>query len=319
VTRTGGVGGHDRRARFEVIRALGAVADPLAPPGTSLTAALGLPSIEPADHTEVFVLSCPPYASIHLGEEGKLGGEAADRVAGFWRVLGLTPPPEPDHLSVLLALYAELGEAVAGAGHPHVRDQLDRAREALLWEHLWSWAPGYLDAVLDTRVASLGAWATLLAEVLHREARRTTPAPVLPLALRAATRPVTADTTDGLLDSVIAPVRSGTVLTRRALQRAGRSLGVGYRQGERRFTLRSMLEQDPGGTLEWLAGEAAGWAERHRRRAPVGGADPRAWWAGRALSTATTLCRLGGSSGPRDEPGEPIGAACRTSPSRGRR
>ena len=49
-----------------------------------------------------------------------LGGEAADRVAGFWRALGREVPGEPDHLSALLGLYAGLADAEAresaGAG-----------------------------------------------------------------------------------------------------------------------------------------------------------------------------------------------------------
>ena len=41
-----------------------------------------------AEHTEVFVLNCPPYASVYLGPDGALGGEGADRAAGFWRASG---------------------------------------------------------------------------------------------------------------------------------------------------------------------------------------------------------------------------------------
>ena len=59
------------------------------------------------------MLNCPPYASVYLGPDGALGGEGADRAAGFWRASGLTPPAEPDHLTALLALYASLGEAAA--------------------------------------------------------------------------------------------------------------------------------------------------------------------------------------------------------------
>ena len=41
------------------------------------------------------------------------------------------------------------------------RDRLRHAREALLFEHLWSWAPGYLTAVIRLDVPSLAAWARL--------------------------------------------------------------------------------------------------------------------------------------------------------------
>ena len=104
----------------------------------------------------MFVLNCPPYASVYLGAEGGLGGEVADRAAGFWRAIGVPPPAEPDHLTALLSLYARLGEApVAGDGAaclaPATAGALARARQALFWEHLWPWLPGFLDAVRRPR------------------------------------------------------------------------------------------------------------------------------------------------------------------------
>ena len=56
----------------------------------------------------MFVLAAPPHAAIHLGPSGMLGGEGLDRVAGFWRAIGLHPPQDADHLGLLLMLYAEL-------------------------------------------------------------------------------------------------------------------------------------------------------------------------------------------------------------------
>jgi TorA maturation chaperone TorD len=129
----------DLTGRWELLRALGALA--IGPPSDAQRAAgaLGLAALTAAEHTNVFVLSLPPYASIHLGADGMLGGEAADRVAGFWRALGLSPPPDADHLAAILALYAELGEAAVTTRRRGVRERLTRAREAVLWEHLWSW------------------------------------------------------------------------------------------------------------------------------------------------------------------------------------
>jgi TorA maturation chaperone TorD len=62
----------------------------------------GLPGPQAHEHTEVFGLQLYPYASVYVGPEGMLGGEARDRIAGFWRVLRLTPATEPDHLATLL-------------------------------------------------------------------------------------------------------------------------------------------------------------------------------------------------------------------------
>ena len=95
----------------ELLRALGSV--PASPPPHChpVTDSLGLPAPTAAEHTSVFVLAAPPHAAIHLGADGKLGGEALDRVAGFWRAIGLRPPQDADHLGPLLMLYAELTEA----------------------------------------------------------------------------------------------------------------------------------------------------------------------------------------------------------------
>ena len=86
--------------------------------------------------------------------------------------------------------------------------------------------------------------------------------------------------------------------------------GVGHRIGERRYTLRAMLEQDPPATLTWLGEEARRWERRHASRADGdtsradgdtasradGDAASRAdgdtasrWWTVRAARTARFL------------------------------
>ena len=279
--------------RAELFRALGAVAgDPA--DARAACAALGLPVPGNAEHTEVFVLNCPPYASVYLGAEGGLGGEAADRVAGFWRAIGVPPPAEPDHLTALLSLYARLAEApVAGDGAagplaPATAGALARARQALFWEHLWPWLPGYLDAVDDLGTAALASWARLVRRALAAERGRH-PGGRLPLALRAAPAPVTGPGRTGdLPDLLTVPVRSGFVLTRRGLSVAADAAGAGHRIGERRFTLRAMLEQAPAETSRWLSAEAARWSARHESRGPAGDIV-QAWWAGRAARSGQLL------------------------------
>jgi hypothetical protein len=287
--------------RPELLRALGAVVISPPPLCHPAAAGLGLPQPTPADHTGVFVLSAPPHAAIYLGAEGQLGGEGQDRVAGFWRVVGLTPPPDADNLGTLLMLYAELGDAEAAAHHPAARWQLRRAREVLLWEHLWSWAPAYLTAVGTLGTPSLGQWAVLTLRALVREARHATAPAVLPLALRAAPAALETvsaangrvdDSRDGLLDALLAPVRSGVVLTREDLREAAAAAGLGYRLGERRYTLKAMLGQDASATLGWLSDFARQWERRHAGQQPIVGSDPRDWWAERASRTAVTLKEL---------------------------
>jgi len=103
------------RSTAEVLRALAVLCESPHPSHARVAEALDLGSTpSAADHTQAFVLGAVPYASVYLGPEGMLGGEAADRVAGFWRALGYVPPPEPDHLAALLGLLATLTEAEAG-------------------------------------------------------------------------------------------------------------------------------------------------------------------------------------------------------------
>ena len=279
----------------ELLRALGSVPTSPPPHCQPVFAALGLPAPTAAEHTGVFVLSAPPHAAIHLGGEGKLGGEGLDRVAGFWRVIGLTPPPDADQLGVLLMLYAELTDAEVAARAEGTRERLSHARATLLREHLWSWAPGYLTAVSRVAGPTLAAWAELTLSALHREARSAAASrtAALPAALRAAPAPIgLRDGRDKLLDSLVAPVRSGILLTREDLREAAAAAGLGYRVGERRYTLAAMLDQDAGAALDWLSGHAEMWAESHASQRSVGGHDPRHWWARRATRTVRMLRAL---------------------------
>jgi len=286
-------------ARWELFRALGAVAGDPADARTAC-AALGLPEPDRAEHTAVFVLNCPPYAAVYLGAEGGLGGEAADRVAGFWRAIGVPSPAEPDHLTSLLSLYASLGEAAGQTRVPATADALTRTRHALFWEHLWPWLPGYLTTVTTLPTTALGAWAALTQRAVLAE-RGAHPGAWLPLALRAAPGPVSVDDgLDKMLSTLIAPIRSGFVLTRRSLTAGAEAAGAGHRIGERRFTLRALFEQAPAETLTWLAAEAARWSRRHAALAAPGNDgrdDPvQQWWAARAGQTAGTLARAATSA-----------------------
>ncbi|MDQ2726659.1 MAG: molecular chaperone TorD family protein [Actinomycetota bacterium] len=288
--------------RWELVRAVGALSVVNPPAGDHIAASLGIPPLGTAEHTDLFVLSLPPYAGIHLGGEGKLGGEGADRVAGLWRALSLDPPADADHLGSLLLLYAELGEAADGSSSEPTRQRLGHSRAVLLWEHLWSWVPGYLDAATGQATpgpagavpAAVRAWADLTRRLLVREAMLTPGATTLPLALRAAPSPLdAAATAPAVLDAVTAPVRTGFVLTYRDLDVAARRLGLGLRRGERRFALQAMLDQDPAATLAWLGDHARRWARLHRRR-PAVAHDPGIWWAERATASAEVLTRQSG-------------------------
>lgn len=278
---------------MELLRALAAFAEEPGPSHVRLAALLDLPGApDAAAFTECFVFSLYPYASVHLGPEGKLGGVARDRVAGFFRALDAIPGPEPDHLVVLLTAYSQLRDRppVGAAG---------RAAAALLHEHLLSWLPLYLGRVRALAPPPYPRWAMLVERVLHADAARH-PAPTpLPLHLRdaASVQALPDDTRDGFIAWLLAPVRSGMVLTGADLRRAARALGMGVRVGERRFVLEALLAQDPGAMLGWLADHTHTTVRAWQGWEDVG-TDTAGWWTATAEAAASHLRSLAADVAP---------------------
>lgn len=285
---------------MELLRALAVIAEGPSPEAARLAPLLELGATPtPEEHAQLFTFELYPYASVYVGAEGMLGGEARDRVAGFWRALGETPPVEPDHLAALLALYAHLSaieETVTPARRPAVR----HTRAALLWEHLLPWLPAYLDKLRGLATPVYARWQALLRDALVAEARAL-PAPrdsLLPLHLRATPALPGADAPgDEWLAALLAPVRCGLILTRSDIARAATSLGLGLRAGERRFALQALITQDDA-MFDWLADEAAASRRAHLAWESVTGPLAR-FWAGRAGETEAALrsYRIGDPSG----------------------
>jgi hypothetical protein len=291
--------------RWELLRTLGAAAgDPAA--ARTAGAALGLAPCGDAEHAEVFAVNCPPYASVYLGAAG------TGRLAAFWAAIGLGVPPEPDHLATLFDLYARLGEAVAESGQPQqarpqqarpqqarpqqarpqqAQPRLAQLRRALFREHLWPWLPAFLGAVSDLPAGALTPWAELTLRALQRERAldRDWDGP-LPLALREAPSAGVDGGPAELLDRLTTPLRSGIILTRRAVAAGADRVGAGQRIGNRRRALGAMLAAEPERTAGWLADEADRWSRRHLAAVPGElGDQVQQWWAGRAAHTARTL------------------------------
>src|ERR1051325_10353454 len=145
---------------MELFRALAVIAEPPERPGVGRVAeALGLGAArESSAYPDLFVFQLYPYASVYLGGEGMLGGEARDRVAGFIKALGQEPPQEPDHLSTMLGAYASLCASEEAAGGARAREHFRGARRAFLWEHLLSWLPVYLDKLARVAPRLYRAW-----------------------------------------------------------------------------------------------------------------------------------------------------------------
>ena len=269
----------------DVFRALAVVCEEISPASTRVGAVLGFAGPpDAAAHTDLFCLELPPYASIHLGAEGMLGGEARHRIAGTWRALGFTPPAEPDHLAALLGLYAALVDAESHATDPARKVLRREARRAVLWEHLLTWVPGYAAACAvigtsDYRIWAQALQAALLSEAAQLDSSEGRSGERLPAPLRDAPPPVLADPDDldAMLDEVLVPIRSGVIITRRDLAAAARSLGLGLRLGERRFVLSALAAQDPAALCQWLSAHARTWTEQHRSLVPSLGATARFW------------------------------------------
>jgi hypothetical protein len=251
--------------RWELLRALGAAAaDPAA------TAELGLPPAGTAGHDEVFAFNCPPYASLYLGEDG-------GRLAALWAGTGPGVPTEPDHLAALLDRYAGLGEAGE-----------DGTRQVLFREFLWPWLPAYLGSVCDLPAGPLTRWAELALTALRREREQDGELDgPLPRALREAPAAGPGDAA-GLIDGLLTPLRSGVILTRRAVAAGADQVGAGQRTGNRRRALGIMLAAEPQGTVRWLADEADRWSRRHQAVSSPGDRVQQ-WWADRAAGTDRLL------------------------------
>ena len=275
--------------RANLFRAFGVLAEVPGPGHTRLATLLDISPPSRSDWTEAFVVQLVPHASIYLSADGMLGGEPADRVAGFWRALRLPVPSDPDHLTALLGLYATLLEAETNEPAGPRRVLWGEARAALLHEHLLSWMLVYTVAMTEVGPEAYAGWATLLRETLLVEAAEVGVPWRLPMHLRDVPPLSEAvDRLDALLDQLLAPARSGLVVTRAHLATAAHQGGLGLRLGDRRRMLRAMFEQDPLATLGWLIEQARSWAVRHRADENVAGPST-VFWAGHAAATVERL------------------------------
>ncbi len=313
-----------RPAPAELIRGLAVLAEPPTHEHPRIVEALGLgPPPSAVEYSDLFLFQLYPYASVHLGAEGMMGGEAQARVAGFWQALGYEPPAEPDHLSALLGLYASLSEAARphakqaagptakeGAGPQDTttahRRLVEQSARALLEEHLAPWVFAFLTRVSELSAGVYRRWAELLEVTLREELRRGAAATddtaatddaaatdVLPLHLRLA--PTLPDPRESgataFVSGLLAPVRAGFVLTRADVATMAARCDLGLRAGERRYALEHLLAQDGRAVLDALASEARRQGDLHEARAPWLGSTAT-FLAGRAHDSASLLRSL---------------------------
>lgn len=274
--------------------------------GVAVAEALGLPGVPTAaEYSDVFLFQLYPYASVHLGPEGMMGGDARERIAGFWRALGLTPPAEPDHLAALLGLYASLAERERVVADPAERTLLRQSRAALMDEHLTPWVFGFLARVEELATGAYARWASLLAETLVAELAARDDACALSAHLRDAP-PLPDPRREGgadFLSGLLAPVRCGAILTRADLAAVAKDLGLGLRAGERRYALESLLAQDAASVLRALSDEVGRQGRGHHLRAATLGASA-AVLAQRAAEASRLLSSLADEAARSLEPTE---------------
>jgi TorA maturation chaperone TorD len=281
----------------DLLRALAVIAEPPGSQHERLGRALRLGGPLAADlYSDLFLFQVYPYASIHVGAEGMLGGDARERIAGFWRAVGRVPPGEPDHLASLLGLYAGLAEEERAPRPSAERLLVREARGALLYEHLAPWVFAFLERVRQLGRGAYARWAVLLTTALRDEVQRRdvgakggTPA-ALPRHLTLAP-PLPDPRVEGgaaFLEGVLAPVRSGMIVTRADLARLAGRLDLGLRAGERRYALEHLLAQDGANVLAGLAAKARARAAEHRAMRPWLGSIAD-FHACRAATTADLL------------------------------
>lgn len=279
----------------ELLRGLAVMAEAPGSTHALIAEALGLPDVPTqSDYADVFLFQLYPYASVHVGPEGMMGGEARDRVAGFWRAIGLSPPAEPDHLAALIGLYATLLERSATGTDSDAEALLSRrSRRALLEEHIAPWVFPYLWRCTEIAGPAYAAWASTLAHVLRCEwvadaadATAPDPAHLHRPGLHFRDAPGLPDPREGgagdFIGGLLAPVRSGITLTRSDLATVARANGLGLRAGERRYALEHLLAQDASSVLTSLAREATRQEEAHRAREP---------WLGASAAFLAERCR----------------------------
>ena len=165
-----------------------------------------------------------------------------------------------------------------------------QAARALLDEHVAPWIFAWLERMKELASGAYATWASLLHEVLAEEYRASrTPSTDLQHLREAPQLPdPRSDGTADFVAGLLAPVRSGIILTRADLAEIARRLDLGLRAGERRYALEHLLAQDPGRTLAALAAEARRQSAAHQERAEWLG-ESGVFFAQRAHVTAE-LC-----------------------------
>lgn len=258
---------------------------------SEVSQALGMGSFERSDLTRFFMFEMPANASVYLSASGRLGGETYDNIAGFYRAIGSDPGTNADHISTLLALLAAVlnAEAAASGEGPDRKarsEAIRRSRAVLMNSHLLSWFPAYLLRASELAPPSIAPWAEVAWQLsidLEEDLGHISLGPVA-----AAGRAELPDKDNfDVVEWVLAPAKSGMVISLSDLSQIAQAANIGKRVGGRRFVLSNLLALDRSNVSSLLAQEAERQSRtfgRHSESFPI-----LESWSQRAQTTSRAL------------------------------
>lgn len=257
-------------------------------------------------HQRTWGFEVAPYESVFRSEEGLLGGAVGGRVAAAHERSGIRvgrSDTEPDHLGLELAHLAFLCAAERDAlvdGLPDAADRLVALQRGFLEQHLLTWLPAVLGAVVASGGAFDRALSGLIAELVADHAVElgisgdSTGSGPAPTGLDA----VLDDPKTGvkrLTELLVRPSVAGWWLSTGRIGALATEAGVPGGFGSRAKKLESVVfaAVDHGALpalVTALQGEVSRWQAHYDGVRELG--LPVAAWTGRLSHTAAALDRL---------------------------
>ncbi len=235
-----------------------------------ISEALSIENASRSDLYDLFVKELPPFASIYLSDDGNIGGDTRSVIAGFYHVLGIPTPSDPDHLSSLLALLSSVlaKEAQLSSQKDSGRDMrlasVERAKSVIVGAHLLSWLPAYLLRAKELASPELSGWASCaldLASALSGfDASPHTGEDDGSVAAGANWE--LGESVSEIVKFITTPSKSGLIIAPSDIFGVADSLGAALRVGRKRFVLEELMNQAGRDEVLPRLAEIAGYQEK---------------------------------------------------------
>jgi TorA maturation chaperone TorD len=205
-----------------------------------------------AEHEFVLSRAAYPYAGVFLSRGAQMGGEAADRSDALYRRCGfaaLTAPDSPDHLSTQLYALAWLSGAEGEAhedGAQGAAERIQGLQRELLDGHLLRWLPAWSGAVRRLGrpfTTTLAAAVQALVADHRRELGSLPEHPGFGLDGPQLHLDDPALSLADIADWLCTPASVGFLLMAPELAAVAQRLALPRGFGDRRRTLRTLLQQ----------------------------------------------------------------------------